>query len=59
MDDRLALTRIAQWWTQATNEARFQALQKAIHGDPQAPPLQTLQLAIILAEVEAGEVGEG
>jgi hypothetical protein len=30
-----------------------------IHGDPQAPPLDTLRLAIYVAEVEAGEVSEG
>jgi len=59
LDDRLArgVVELAQWWTQASQEARFEALKKAIHGE--GPPLQTLRLAIIVAEVEAGEVGEG
>ena len=48
---------IARWWTSASQEARYEALTKAIYG--YGPPLATLRLAIILAEVEAGEVAEG
>jgi hypothetical protein len=48
---------LARWWTSASQEARFGLLRKAVQEN--TPPLQTLRLAIILAEIEAGEVGEG
>lgn len=53
------LERIARWWTSATNEERFALLRASIHKEPNAPPLKTLQIAIYLAEVAAGEVAEG
>lgn len=50
---------LARWWTSASQEERFALLRATIHGDPSSPPLETLRLAIIAAEIEAGEVGEG
>jgi len=57
LDDRLALDELARWWHAASQKARYEKLQTAIREND--PPLKTLQLAIILAEVEAGEVEEG
>jgi hypothetical protein len=54
-----SLDSIARWWTSATQEERFKALERSIKGESGAPPLETLQLAAYLAEVEAGEIGEG
>jgi hypothetical protein len=54
-----SLHTLCAWWTQAAQKERFECLRRTIHGDPNAPPLKTLQLAIYLAEVEAGEVSEG
>lgn len=54
-----SLERLAQWWTQAPQVERFELVRKSIHGDPEAPPLGTLHLAIYLAEAEAGEVDQG
>ncbi len=48
---------LASWWTQATQEARFRLLEKACKEN--SPPLETLKLAIILSELEAGEVDQG
>ena len=59
MDDRVAVTELAQWWNAASQEARFEKLREALHGEAQAPRYETLRLAIILAEIEAGEVEEG
>lgn len=53
------LVRLAQWWTQASKEARFELVRRTINGDRSAPTFKTLSLAIYLAEVEAGEVGQG
>lgn len=50
---------LARWWTSASQEARFALLKRTCEGDPSAPPLRTLQIAIYLAEAEAGEVAEG
>jgi hypothetical protein len=50
---------LARWWTSASQEARFELYKAAIEGDRQAPRLRTLQIAIYLAESEAGEVREG
>lgn len=50
---------LARWWTSATQAERFWLVNRAIKGDPEAPSLATLQIAIYLAEVEAGEVAEG
>lgn len=53
------IERIARWWTSASNEERFRLLQASCKGEPDAPPLKTVQIAIYLAEVEAGEVAQG
>ena len=59
LDGRLAwdVEQLARWWTQAPQEARFAILTQATKEN--RPPLDRLQLAIILAESEAGEVEEG
>lgn len=54
-----SLERLCQWWTQAPQAERFQLVKRSIEGDAEAPPLKTLQLAIYLAEVAAGEVSQG
>lgn len=50
---------VARYWTSASQEARYALLERAIKGDPAAPPLEVVRFAAILAEVEAGETGEG
>lgn len=57
--DAARIERIARWWNSASQEARYEAWGKAIQGDPGTPPLAELQLAVILAEAEAGQVEEG
>lgn len=59
LDGRLArdVEQLARWWTSAPQEARFGLLRQATTEGK--PPLQTLQIAIYLAEVEAGEVDQG
>lgn len=47
---------IARWWNSATQAARYQLYGAAIRGAKEAPPLDQLRLAVILAETEAGEV---
>lgn len=61
MDVRLAerIESLARWYTSASEEARYKAWEKAIHGDPQAPSLFELRAATILSETEAGKVSEG
>lgn len=54
---RLRVVELAQWWTQASQEERFRLLKKST--EENTPPLHELRTAIILAETEAGEVGEG
>lgn len=56
---RVDVAELARWWTDASSEARFALLERSIKGEAKAPPLNALQIAIYLAEVEAGEVGEG
>lgn len=53
-----SLERLCQWWTQAPQGERFECVRRAINGDVEAPPLKTLQLAIYLAEIAAGEVDQ-
>lgn len=53
------IERIARWWTSATQEERFAFLQKTVKGEAGCPPLRTVQIAIYLAEAEAGEIAEG
>lgn len=50
---RPSLVRLARWWLTATKAQRLEALKASIRGDAQAPPLQTLHVAWILAEAEA------
>ena len=50
---------LARWWTSASQAERFELLKRTIEGDAQAPALKEVQLAIFLAESEAGEVSEG
>lgn len=57
LDRRLAVERLARWWTSASQEERFRLLKTSVQEN--SPPLATLRYAIILAESEAGEVGEG
>jgi len=55
------IERIAQWWAQANQESRFVLLQRVVGSKtPQEgdPSLAQLQLAILLAEAEAGEVDQ-
>jgi len=51
------IEQLAQWWSQATNEARFELLTKATKEN--SPAFAELRLAIILSELEAGTVSEG
>lgn len=51
--------RIAQWWSSATQEARYALLERAFRGEAQAPPLEEVRLAALLAEAEAGEISQG
>lgn len=53
---------VARWWTSASQEERFRLLKLSIEGGAQAkdaPTLEEIRYAIILAETEAGEIGEG
>jgi len=51
--------RIAQWWTQASQETRFALLKAAIEGEaPHKATLEEVQLAAFLAESAAGEIEE-
>lgn len=50
---RASLDRLARWWLTATKAQRLEALKASIRGEEQAPPLQTLHIAWILAEAEA------
>lgn len=54
-----SVERLARWWSSASQEERFALLRRSIHGEAEAPPLREVQLAIYLAEVEAGAVSEG
>jgi len=59
LDGRVAwrIESLARWWTSASQEERFKLLKKACQEN--SPPLSELRFAIILAESEAGEIGEG
>jgi len=48
---------LARWWTSASNEERFKLLKAACQEN--RPPLSEVRYAILLAESEAGEIGEG
>lgn len=47
---------LARWWNAASQKARFEILRKATQEN--SPPLRELKLAIIAAEIAAGEVEE-
>jgi len=51
---------LARWWDSASQEERFRLLKLSLEKNPpkDAPSLQTLQLAIYLAESEAGEIDQ-
>lgn len=53
-----SIERLARWWTSASQAERFALIRAAIHGDPEAPPLREVQLAIYLAETANGEVAQ-
>lgn len=64
MGERLGIRveRLARWWTSATQEARFALLKRVLEDKApakEAPTLREVQLAILLAETEAGEVSQG
>lgn len=48
-----SLARLATWWRTATKAQRLEALKASIRGDSEAPPLQTLHIAWIIAETQA------
>lgn len=50
---------MARWWTSASHEEKFALLKASCEGRPEAPNLSQLQIAIYLAEAEAGQVSEG
>jgi len=50
---RKSLVRLSRWWSTATQAQKLEALKASIRGDSEAPPLETLHLAIIAAELEA------
>lgn len=54
-----SVERMARWWTSASSEERYALLRASCKGDPEAPKLDALQIAIYLAEAEAGQVSEG
>lgn len=58
MDGWMArIDELARWWTSASQEARFALLQKSFKEG--TPTFVELRAAILLAETEAGEIGEG
>lgn len=52
---------LARWWGSASQEERFRLLKLSLEKNPpkDTPSLQTLQLAIYIAESEAGEIDQG
>jgi hypothetical protein len=50
--------RLAEWWTQASQESRWLLLRQAVEGPPtkEVPPLHTLHIAIYLAESAHEEI---
>jgi hypothetical protein len=54
-----SVERLARWWTSASQAERFETLRRAIKGDKDAPTLKEVQIAIYLAEIEAGEADQG
>jgi hypothetical protein len=53
------IEQLARWWTQASEEARFAKLRDALHPEATRKGFEALRAAIILAEIEAGQVSEG
>lgn len=56
---RHSIERLARWWTEASNEARFTLLRASLAAEKEAPDFRALQIAIYLAEAEAGEIAQG
>lgn len=50
-----AFRSLCEWWTQASQEARYGLYGSALKGDKEAPPLDVLRLAVTVAEIEHGE----
>ena len=50
---RKSLVRLSRWWSTATQAQKLEALKASIRGDSEAPPLETLHVAWVLAETEA------
>lgn len=60
LDRRLVIDTLARWWTSASKEERFAYLQRVLDArapkEKNAPTLEEVRCAIILAEAEAGEI---
>ena len=56
---RSSFVRLARWWSTATQAQKLEAVKASIRGDEEAPPLKTLHLAIIAAELEAEAARQG
>jgi len=54
-----SLLRLAAWWNSTSKAQRLEALKASLRGDTEAPPLETLHLAIIVAETLESAAGEG
>lgn len=61
LDERLArrVEDLARWWTQASEEARYAKIREALAPEASREDFRALRAAIILAEIEAGQVSEG
>jgi len=53
-----AFRELCEWWTQASQDARYELYGLAIQGKAEVP-LETLRLAVTVAEIEHGEVEYG
>lgn len=47
-----SVSRLAWWWSRATEAQKWEALKASIRGDSEAPPLRSLHFAIIVAETQ-------
>ena len=53
---RYVIDEVARWWTSAPLEARYLLLQRVRNEAPKELTAKELELAILAAELEAGEV---
>lgn len=58
-EPRVSLARLARWWSTATQAEKLEAIKAAIRGDEQAPPLETLHIAALVAETAKAREGLG